>query len=83
MMQDMPINPTIAGDPAARALYLQFTTAEIAETVELAKGVYLDVDAEGQAVGIEVLNASERLLASLPRTPEAIELSRLFPDRAA
>lgn len=70
-------------DPDVQALYLRFSTAEIEEPVELAKGVYLDVDAAGQAVGLEILNANERLLSSLPLTPETIELSRLFRDRAA
>ncbi|MGN6033541.1 MAG: DUF2283 domain-containing protein, partial [Thermomicrobiales bacterium] len=35
--------------------------AEIVETVELAKGVSMDVDGAGQVVGIEILNGLSRL----------------------
>lgn len=56
---------------------------EIRETVELAKGVYLDVDAEGQLVGIEILNADASLLASIPALPDKATLRDLLEPHAA
>jgi uncharacterized protein YuzE len=45
-------------DPRADAFYARFAPegAEIAETREVAPGVFLDLDAQGNAVGIEVLS---------------------------
>lgn len=62
-------SPTLTFDPEVKALYVQLTNSEVQETVELAKNVYLDVDADGQAVGFEILNADASLLASIPALP--------------
>ena len=45
------------------------------ETVELAKGVYLDVYADVQAVGFEILNADAALLKSVSALPETSDLA--------
>lgn len=50
-------SPTVTYDPDVNALYIQLIDAEVLETVELAKGVYLDIDADGRAIGFEILNA--------------------------
>ncbi len=49
-------------DPQADAYYARFVPDEtaIAETIEVAPGVMLDIDAAGQMVGIEVLSVSLR-----------------------
>ena len=47
-------------DPHADALALTISTAEIAETVEAAPNVMLDLDAAGDIVAIEVLGVSLR-----------------------
>jgi uncharacterized protein YuzE len=48
-------------DPEADALYVSFSDAPIIESEEVRPGFILDFDADGRAVGIEVLDASERL----------------------
>ena len=48
-------------DPEADALYIRLREGTIAETEEVSAGVMLDVDAEGNPVGLEILNASRRL----------------------
>ena len=49
-------------DPRADAFYARFAPegAEIAETREVAPGLFLDLDAQGNAVGIEVLSIRPR-----------------------
>lgn len=75
--------PTLTYDPDVNALYIQLLETEIQETVELAKGVYLDVDAAGQVVGIEILNADASLLASIPALPDKAALRDLLNPHAA
>lgn len=48
-------------DPQADALYIDLSDAKIADTDEVAPGVMFDYDAEGAVIGIEVLDASERV----------------------
>ena len=47
-------------DPEADALYLKVSTAEIAETLEVAPNVMLDLDPSGHVVGVEMLGISLR-----------------------
>ena len=75
--------PTVTYDPDVNALYIQLIEAEILETVELANGVYLDIDADGQAIGIEILNADASLLASIPALPDKAALRDLLKPHAA
>jgi uncharacterized protein YuzE len=76
-------SPQITYDPEANALYLQFSENEIAETVELSEAVYVDVDADGLLVGIEVLDATAEVLSGLPTLPDVAELMDLLhPDTA-
>jgi uncharacterized protein YuzE len=74
---------TLTYDREADAIYLQFSDAEIAETIELAENVYVDVDKDGNPVGFEVLGAEPELLASLPARPEALGLQELMKRSAA
>lgn len=76
-------NPTLTYDRDANALYIRFSTNEIAETVALSDAVYIDVDAEGEPVGFEILNAASADLADLPALPETGMLSDLLKPRAA
>jgi len=75
--------PTNTCDPDARALYIQLSDADVLETVELAGNVYLDLDANGEPVGFEILNADPALLALIPALPEAGTLGDLLKPRAA
>lgn len=45
-------------DPAADALYLRVAAGEVARTIEVDSGTLIDVDAEGQPLGIEVIHPS-------------------------
>ena len=73
----------ITVDADAKALFIQLSDAEVLETVELAGNVYLDLDANGEPVGIEVLNADPALLALVLALPEAGSLGDLLRPRAA
>lgn len=50
----------ITYDPEVDALYIRFREATVT-TQELAEGIALDFDAEGNLAGIEVLDAAKRL----------------------
>jgi len=50
-----------AYDAKVDALYLRWTDAKIAESYEVSEGVILDYDSKGNVVGIEVLNASQKI----------------------
>lgn len=76
-------SPTVTYDPDVNVLYIQLLDAEVLETVELAKGVYLDIDAEGRAIGFEILNADVSLLASVPALPGKAVLRDLLKPHSA
>ena len=48
-------------DPEADALYIRFQEGDVGETDEVFPGVMLDVDNNGNLLGLEVLNASSKL----------------------
>ena len=48
-------------DPKADALYIRLNEGTIDETDEVFPGIMLDVDIEGNPVGLEILNASKKL----------------------
>jgi uncharacterized protein YuzE len=52
----------ITYDPEADALYIQLrSTAKLYESEDLEEGVVADFDEEGHIIGLEVLDASDRL----------------------
>jgi len=76
-------NPTLTYDRDANALYIRFSTNPIEETVSLSDSVYIDVDADGEPVGFEILHATSADLADLPALPETGLLRDLLKPRAA
>jgi uncharacterized protein YuzE len=48
-------------DKEADALYVRFSSAEVATSEESKPGIIMDYDAEGNIVGIEMLNASQKV----------------------
>lgn len=75
-------SPTLAYDRDANALYIRFSTNVIEETVELSDSVYVDVDANGEPVGFEILHAASTELASIPSLPETAALTDLLNPHA-
>lgn len=51
----------ITYDPEVDAIYIQFRDAEPARAVDIEDGVTADLDADGHIVGLEVLDATDRL----------------------
>lgn len=51
----------ITYDPEVDALYIELRKAKPAGSIDLEDGVTADLDAEGHVIGLEVLDASERL----------------------
>jgi uncharacterized protein YuzE len=47
-------------DPEADALYLRLKKGRVSETVEIAENVFVDLDAGGEPLGIEILFVSKR-----------------------
>ena len=47
-------------DQQADAMYIRLRTGAVAESEEIRPGVVFDFDAEGEVLGIEMLDVSER-----------------------
>lgn len=60
-------------DPEVDALYIEFRTAPPSYSVDIEEGVVVDLDEENHIVGVEILDASEKLRDDLHR----IELTGL------
>ena len=48
-------------DEKADALYIQFQTGKVKETLKLRDGILIDVDKKGRLFGIEILDVSQRV----------------------
>ena len=77
------MNPTLTYDREANAIYLRFSTNPIEETITLSDSVYLDVDVEGEPVGLEILDASTADLRAIPEIPDGALLRDLVRSHAA
>lgn len=73
---------TLTYDPDVKALYIQLSDADVRESVELVKRVYLEINAEGQVVGFEILNADAGLLAMVSTLPHTAGLAALLRGTA-
>ncbi len=51
----------ITYDPEGDALYIALRDVPAADGIDIEDGVSVDLDAEGHIIGIEILDASERL----------------------
>ncbi len=51
----------ISYDPEGDVLYIELRAAEADDSVDLEPGVTADLDADGHVIGIEILDARERL----------------------
>jgi len=48
-------------DEVADALHLQLVSGEVVESEQVAPGVVIDYDADGEIIGVEVLHLTKRL----------------------
>jgi uncharacterized protein YuzE len=68
-------------DPDSKAAYLQLRDCPIAETDEIAPGVYMDLDDQGRPVGFDFLNAID-IFGDVPHRVELVVLHGI-PRRKA
>jgi len=54
-------------DAEVDALYIEFRDVHADRNIDIEEGVSIDLDADGHIVGIEILDASEKLKESLSR----------------
>jgi uncharacterized protein YuzE len=57
--------PTVHYDPQSDVLYFLVRDGEEERFVEVAEGVSVELDHEGQLLGVEILNASRFLRATI------------------
>jgi uncharacterized protein YuzE len=67
-------------DPEADALYIRFREGVIEETDEVSSGVMLDLDVDGNPVGLEILNASQKL--GMPPLTVELEIPEIRKQQA-
>ena len=65
-------------DPEVDALYIELRDVYADHNVDIEEGVSVDLDVDGHIVGLEILDASERLKESLLR----LELGELSFKKA-
>jgi uncharacterized protein YuzE len=65
----------ITYDPEADALYIELRRVQAFDSVDIEEGVTADLDAEGHIIGLEVLDASERLSPAELKTVEFTDYS--------
>ncbi len=75
--------PRLSYDADVRALYIRLSGAAIVETIELSRTTYVDIDANGDPVGFEILNADPALVTRIPASPgESTWCELMKPDAA-
>ena len=62
--------PTVHYDPQSDVLYFLVRDGEEERFVEVAEGINVELDQEGQLLGVEILNASRLLRAAI--SPERL-----------
>ncbi len=72
----------ITYDPEADALYIQLRSGNPEDSLDLEDGVTADLDADGHVIGLEILDARERL-GSDSLTNIALEQLPLRPMEVA
>jgi uncharacterized protein YuzE len=75
--------PTFQYDPDAEAAYIRMSQGEVAETIEITESLYIDVDENGEPIGIEILGVDVSALANLPGAQDETELRQLLKGTAA
>jgi uncharacterized protein YuzE len=73
----MEHKPQFRLDPDVNALYIRFSAGEVSRTLELEEFVYVDIDAQGEAVGVEFVNADD-FMPFLRRHHGHVDISPAF-----
>ncbi|OFT62579.1 hypothetical protein HMPREF3159_03445 [Brachybacterium sp. HMSC06H03] len=68
----------VTHDPEAEAAYIRVREGQVTETRDLGNNALLDIDKDGNALGIELLDAFTA--ASAERWAEALELLARGPE---
>jgi uncharacterized protein YuzE len=76
-------SPTVQYDVDAEAVYIRLSHEEVSETVEISESLYIDVDADGSPVGIEILGVDAEGLVDMPLVQTETELRALLKGHAA
>lgn len=76
-------NPTLEYDDEANALYLRFSQATVENTIVLSDSVYVDIDVNGDPIGIEILHATPAQLPNAEMLDQAVTLRELLKSEAA
>lgn len=66
-------------DAATLATYMRLAEGEVAETIELDEGIYLDLDSTGKVLGLEFLTPEE-LTEFLLNNPDGLEIPERVED---
>jgi len=67
----------ITYDPEGDVLYIELRHAKAEDSVDVEPGVSVDLDANGHVIGIEILDAKERIGAD---PLAAVSIERLMPE---
>ncbi len=72
----------ISYDNLAGAVYIKIKPeAEVARTVEFAPETFVDLDEDGDLIGIEMLNPGQLILMPIAKKFHRPELSRVHPNK--
>ena len=63
-------------DPQADAIYIQLRPGEVDDTLAVGKYIYVDVDQDGEPLGLEILFAGQ-VLAKQDLTSITVNLNRV------
>ncbi|MEB2836843.1 MAG: DUF2283 domain-containing protein [Desulfurococcales archaeon] len=69
----MPVEVKLRYDRVADALYVKLKEGEIADSEEIAEGIIVDYNREGEVVGVEILQFSKRRVGLSRLVTEGVE----------
>ena len=70
----------ITYDAEADAMYIEFQDAKPADNVDIEEGVLADLDSEGRIIGLEILDARERIGDAV--LADSVPIKQLAPKAA-
>lgn len=72
----------ISWDQDADAIYVRFSDADVVSTIALSSTVYVDIDQDGEPVGMEILRVDASIFAALKDLPDSATLRDLIRHAA-